>query len=67
MLLTRAFRYCSCTLRQNRLQARPDVLGDDRAEKRVGGEVVDGEGNNLPRQPRIAVEDDNPVTAGAAG
>ena len=54
-------------LRQDRLQARSDVLGDDGTEQRVWREVVDGEGYNPPGQTRIAVEDDNPVTASAAG
>ena len=38
-----------------------DVLGDDGTEQRVRADVVDGDGNDLADQPRVAVEDDDAV------
>ena len=51
-----------------RLQTRPThVLGHHRAEERVRGDVVDRHRNDLADQPRVAVEDDDPVAGRAAG
>src|SRR5262249_18260534 len=54
---------------QDRQQARGGVLkfaGDDRAQERGGGAVVDVHLGEVPNQTRVAVEYDDPVAGRAA-
>src|SRR6187399_2446265 len=47
-------------------KARPDVLGHDSPEQRVRRDIINRQWDNLPDKPRIALEDDDPVTVRAA-